>query len=196
MKLFPIVSSLVLLLTTASSASPLICDDGDEAKVDVKYFYVDGWTSLPSAGLSSLTPYATGTTTSINYPNTDGEIAGSGRADNVAALFQSYLYVDVVKTICITSDDGSKLFLNDVLKINNDGIHGARRVCSSVSSGVVYKLDLEYFESGGDAMVVLEWGASNGSLRVVPHRAWATVREIAFTPQVLSWSTFLITVII
>ena len=145
MKLFPIVSSLVALLTTASSASPLICDDGDEAKVDVKYYYVDGWNSLPSAGLSSLTPYATDTTTYINYPSTFGTFAGSGRAQNVAALFQSYLYVDqVVKTICITSDDGSKLFLNDVLKINNDGIHAATRVCSNVSSGV-YKLDIEYF---------------------------------------------------
>ena len=167
-----------------------------DRKVDVKYFDATGWNSLPSAGLSSLTPYATDTTTSINYPSTDGVFAGSGRADNVAALFQSYLYVDqVVTKICLTSDDGSKLFLDDVLKIDNDGFHSARKVCTSISSGV-YKLDLEYFESGGDAMVVLEWGASNGSLRVVPHRAWATVREIAFTPQVLSWSTFLITVII
>jgi len=145
-----------------------------ERKVQIKYYDATGWTSLPSGGLSSLTPYATGTTTRINYRKTDGEFAGSGREDNVAALFQAYLYVDAVVTqICLTSDDGSKLFLDDDLKIDNDGKHGVRKVCASVSSGV-YKLDLEYFEGSGGAMVVLEWGASRNNLRVVPRRSWAT----------------------
>ena len=179
---FPIVSSL-FLLATASSASPLNCDDGVEAKVDVKYFVADG---LPSGGLSSLDSYATDTTTSINYNSGSGEFGKSGRADNVAALFQGYLNVDLgITQICITSDDGSKLFLDDDLKIDNDGKHGVRKVCASVSSGV-YKLDLEYFEGSGGAMVVLEWGASRNNLRVVPRRSWATVREKALIPKILS----------
>jgi len=163
-----------------------------ERKVDVSYYDATGWTSLPAAGLSSLTPYATDHTTKIDYRKTDGEFAGSGRVDNVAALFQSYLYVDAIVTqICLTSDDGSKLFLDDELKINNDGRHGSRKICADASSGV-YKLDLEYFESAGGAEVVLEWGGPTGGLRVVPHRAWATVRETALIPQILvSCSTFL-----
>ena len=114
-----------------------------ERKVEIKYYDATGWTSLPAAGLSSLTPYATDTTTTINFPNLSGEFAGSGRADSVGALFQSYLYVDaVVAQICVTSDDGSKLFLDDVLVIDNDGMHNVRKICADVSPGV-YKLDLE-----------------------------------------------------
>ena len=171
MKLFPIVSSLVLLATASSAPPPLICEDGDVAKVNVKYFVANEWNTLPSAGLSNLTAYANETTTSINYPKTSGNFAGSGRSDNVAALFQSYLYVDENKTICITSDDGSKLFLNDELKINNDGVHAPIRKCANVSSGV-YKLDIEYFERYGETMLVLEWGPSENSQTVVPPAAW------------------------
>jgi len=147
-----------------------------ERNVSIKYYDATGWTSLPSAGLSSLTAYAIDTTTSINYQSTNGAFARSGMADNVAALFQSYLYVDAsVTKICLTSDDGSKLFLDDVLTINNDGLHATRKICADVSNDVVYKFDLEYFESSGGAMVVLEWGNSGrNKLRVVPPRSWAT----------------------
>jgi hypothetical protein len=162
-----------------------------ERKVEIKYYDATGWTHLPVAGLSSLTPYATDTCSSINYPNQNGVFAGSGRADSVGALFQSYLYVDaVVEKICVTSDDGSKLFLDDLLVIDNDGMHSVRKICADVSPGV-YKLDLEYFERFGGAHLVLEWGRPGGGLRTVPARSWATVRETALMPQFLSCSTFL-----
>lgn len=166
---FPIVSSL-FLLATASSASPLNCDDGVEAKVDVKYFVADG---LPSGGLSSLDSYATDTTTSINYNSGSGEFGKSGRADNVAALFQGYLNVDLgITQICITSDDGSKLFLDDTLWIDNGGVHAAVTKCADVSSGV-HKFDLEYFERNGLSVLVLRWGTSINAVTLVPPTAWA-----------------------
>mmetsp|Transcript_11454 Transcript_11454/g.16684 ORF Transcript_11454/g.16684 Transcript_11454/m.16684 type:complete len:689 (-) Transcript_11454:183-2249(-) len=145
-----------------------------ERKIQVAYYDATGWTSLPAEGLSSLAPYATGTTTKINYVFSQGEFARSGREDNVAALFSSYLYIDpVVKWICLTSDDGSKLFLDGVLKVNNDGRHRSRKRCSTVSEGV-YKIDVEYFENAGGAELILEFGSSKSDLRVVPPRSWAT----------------------
>lgn len=149
-----------------------------QRKVSVKYYDASGWRNLPAAGLSSLTPYKTGTTHSINYDAGGGTFATSGRSDDVGALFEGYVYVDAVVTdICLTSDDGSKLYLDGVLKINNDGLHAAKRKCAPVSSGV-YKLDLEYFERGGGAVCILEWGnGGKDHYRVIPPRSWASVGD-------------------
>ena len=166
-----------------------------ERKVDIKYFDANNWESLPAGGLDSLTPYGVGRTASINYKyekGDSGEFAKSGRTDNVAALFQGYVYVDqVVTQICVTSDDGSKLFLDDVLAIDNGGNYNSRMVCADISSGV-HKLDVEYFNGRGEKELILLWGDASGSTRVVPPRSFATVREKALMPQILSWSPFLL----
>ena len=132
--------------------------------ISVKYFDAMYWSSLPDEGLSSLTPYKTDTTSEVNYPGidvSDEEFATSGRSNYVAALFQGYVDVDpnAIK-ICVTSDDGSKLYLDNVLTVNNDGLHGSVIKCASISEiseRKTYKLDLEYFESQGDAECILEW---------------------------------------
>jgi len=145
-----------------------------ERKVQIKYYIADSWSSLPAAGLDSLTPFDTGTTTTIDYKETLGNFAGSGMSEDVAALFQGYLHIDpIITQICITSDDGSKLFLDDVLVVDNDGLHATRRRCAGVSSGV-YKLDLEYFEKGGHATLILEWSDPDRGRRVIPPRSWAS----------------------
>ncbi len=146
-----------------------------ERKIQISYYDAPGWNNLPAAGLASLTPYDTGTTYKIDYRDTDGNFAGSGRDDNIAALFQGYIYTDpLITKLCVTSDDGSKLYLNNVLRINNDGLHSPIRKCTDVTEGV-YRLDLEYFEKDGGAMLVLEFGPSVDALRVVPPRSWASV---------------------
>uniref|UniRef100_A0A7S3Q3S8 PA14 domain-containing protein n=1 Tax=Chaetoceros debilis TaxID=122233 RepID=A0A7S3Q3S8_9STRA len=146
-----------------------------ERNVDVKYFDAPGWTSLPGAGLSSLTPYASRKTARIKYHSSPGVFATSNKSRDVAALFSSYIHIDrTLKKICITSEGGSKLFLDNVLRVNNDGLHGERRVCADITEGV-YKLDLEYFKgSGGKSMLMLEFGVNEDRLRVVPTRSWAS----------------------
>ncbi len=156
-----------------------------ERKISVYYYDATGWTTLPAAGLSDRPYYATDTTTSINYPSTYGDFAGSGKDANVGALFTGYVYVDpVVTKMCLTSDDGSKLFLDNVLRIKNDGLHGPQRRCADITTGV-YKIDIEYFESSGGATLILEWGSTIKNLRVVPPRSWASVCNTALIPHIL-----------
>ncbi len=148
-----------------------------ERNVDVAYFDAAGWTSLPAAGLSSLEPYRNRKTASIRYQSSPGTFATSGRSQDVAALFSGYVHIDsTLKKICVTSEGGSKLFLDDVLKIDNDGLHAERRVCADITEGV-YKLDLEYFKRSGRSMLMLQFGINVNRLRVVPARSWASVRE-------------------
>ena len=161
-------------------------------KVTIKYYDAPGWTKLPDAGLSSLVPYQTGETRKIDTTDKyggaggDNNFARSGRADNVAILYEGYLHITaIIEEICITSDDGAKLFFNGMLMIDNDGIkNGSVKKCAPVSEGV-YKLDLEFFVATGPGHLVLEYGRS-GNYAVVDHRLWASVGEKASVAKNLS----------
>ena len=85
---------------------------------------------------------------------------------------------EIVQRICVNSDDGSKLYIDDVLKINNDGLHTEKRRCAGITTGL-HKVDLEYFESDGKALLVLEWGSDDYGIRAIPPRAWASVSDKA-----------------
>jgi len=145
-----------------------------DRNVDVSYIDATGWTSLPATGMSSLVPYKTSKAARIKYFSTAGEFADSEKTNNVAAFFSAYIFIDsTIKKICVTSKGGSKLFLDGAMKIDNDGLHGQRRVCANVNASV-YKLDLQYFKIGGDSMLILEFGPTLNRLRVVPTRSWAS----------------------
>jgi alpha-L-fucosidase len=73
--------------------------------------------------------------------------------------------------ICVTSDDGSKLYLNDTLVIDNDGVHSVLKKCASIPTEGVYKLDLEYFENGGSSGLTLAFD------KIVHPMTWVSVRE-------------------
>ena len=61
--------------------------------------------------------------------------------------------------ICITSDDGSKVFIDGSLVIDNDGIkENATQECAMYDTVVgVKQVQIEYFERGGDAVLFLEF---------------------------------------
>ena len=159
-------------------------DKKRERKIEIKYYAADGWQSLPAAGLASLTPYDTDTTTKIDYDGARGtEFAKSGRVEGVAALFSGNLYVDpMVTRICVLSEDGARLWIDDELAIDNDGLHiHASRKCKTGLTEGVYKIDIEFFSKFDDCTLVLEWGDSS-SLRVVPPRSWASVSDKRMLP--------------
>lgn len=62
----------------------------------------------------------------------------------------------------LTSDDGSRLTLNDTLVLDHDGRHGATSV---IAEGIkldagAHDLFIEHFDAGGAAMLKLEWKAA------------------------------------
>ena len=85
---------------------------------------MNSWESLPIERLKSLTPYKSEMVHAINFPSTDNDnFAGSDMSEFVAALFESYLTFPIVGIyeFCMSSDDGSILYFDDVEIINNDG---------------------------------------------------------------------------
>lgn len=77
----------------------------------------------------------------------------------------------------IISDDGSKLFINDALLVNNDGLHGLKNKESDYNVELSRNaVRLEYFQGGGKAGMVFRYmGSDSGNkMKYVPSSALET----------------------
>jgi hypothetical protein len=147
-------------------ATPVV---GTTAKIDVDYYAL----SLPSVlpDFSTLTPYLSAQVTQVNFASTGGAFASSGRNDEVGAVFTGWLDVPTTGfyTLFVESDDGSRLFIDDTLIIDNDGLHGMVE-----RSGVVglaagkHAFRVEFFENGGGAGVIARWQGPGIPKQVIP----------------------------
>ena len=64
-----------------------------------------------------------------------------------------------VYTFYVTADDGIRLWVDDVLLVNQWKAQGATEYSgtATLTAGTPHAIRVEYFESGGDALVKLEW---------------------------------------
>ena len=76
----------------------------------------------------------------------------------------------------LTSDDGSKLYLDDALAIDNDGLHGVESKDATVTlTAGAHPLRIEYFEDRFGQQLTLAWkppGAAD--FAVVPSTVLST----------------------
>jgi predicted alpha/beta superfamily hydrolase len=89
----------------------------ENLKPGLKYSYYEGvWDSLPD--FSKLSHKKSGITENI-------DLKFALKRDSFAVQFEGYLHITKkdIYNIWVTSDDGSKVFLNNQLLLNNDGLH-------------------------------------------------------------------------
>jgi len=139
-------------------------------------FYDLGFGPGSMPNYDSLTPAQTSIVSQINYPSTNGAFPGMPQniVNNFGLRFTGALYVETAGTytIFIESDDGSKLWLNNALLINNDGQHGMVERSATVTLAAGYHpLRIEYFEASGGAGVILRWSGPGITKQVVPASA-------------------------
>ncbi|NOT62594.1 MAG: DUF1929 domain-containing protein, partial [Acidobacteria bacterium] len=120
------------------------------ANAGVRYEYYEGlWATLPN--FSALTPMKTGTVASFNLTprNRDNQFAFRFVGKLNIATAGSY-------TFFTSSDDGSQLFINNALVVNNDGVHGVLEAQGSVSLNAgEHDIAVTFFEqSGGETLTV------------------------------------------
>ncbi|MEQ9096393.1 MAG: S8 family serine peptidase [Phycisphaerales bacterium] len=135
--------------------------------LDVDY-YEGGFDVLPD--FSTLTPYASDVVSSIDFPSTTGDFITSGRADDVAAVFNGYIDIPQtgIYTLYTSSDDGSKLYLGEDEIVNNDGLHPMVEVGTQVAlQAGTHALTVEFFERGGGAGIIMSIRGLDGVKRVV-----------------------------
>ena len=119
----------------------------------LKYSYYEGkWDSLPD--FKKLKPIKTGIADSAF------NLSKMQSPNNFACVLEGYYKIetDGYYTFGLDSDDGSKLFLNNQLLINNDGLHGMGNFKSYVvplQKGF-YPVRIEFFQrEGGSDLQVL-----------------------------------------
>ena len=121
---------------------------GLEAGLQFAVFEGD-WTSLPDFG--SLTPSSSGITEDVT-------ISVSNKADEFAIKFDGFIFIEEPGdySFFTTSDDGSRLLLDGVTIVDNDGIHGETQEAARVTlDRGVYPFEVQFFEAaGGEALSV------------------------------------------
>lgn len=129
--------------------------------LDYKY-YEGAWNVLPN--FASLTPVKTGTVT-----NFDLSVANVG--DNFGFSFTGYIQVptDGVYTFYTASDDGSKLYMDGVLVVNNDGLHAQTEKSGTIGlKAGKHAINVVYFEKTGGNTLNVSYSSSTVSKQAVP----------------------------
>ncbi len=118
----------------------------------VSYEYYEGsWSSLPD--FDSLTPVASG-------KQNDFSLTNRNKNDNFAFRFRSGLDVphDGRYYIFLISDDGSKIFIDGELLVNNDGVHGRHFEYSRIElTAGLHDIEVQYFEETGRERLAIYW---------------------------------------
>jgi hypothetical protein len=84
----------------------------------------------------------------------------------------------------LTSDDGSKLYIDDKLFINNDGIHADGPVSDSIYlSDSIHTIKLDYFQGPRYSLALqLYWNLGDSAYRIFPGKAF-----VLYPPKPVSW---------
>lgn len=114
----------------------------------LRYSYFEGsWSNMPD--FSKLKPVANGTVSNfVLDPRT--------RSDNFGFLFEGYLTIpsDGIYTFSVNSDDGTKLYLDGIELINNDGLHPLKKETAQkqLTKGK-HQIKVEFFERTGEEIL-------------------------------------------
>jgi PKD repeat protein len=116
--------------------------------VNYEYFEnpsATNWSAIPN--FSTLTPQETGVVS-------DFTLAPANRGDNYAFRYTATLPITTAGgyTFYLTSDDGSRLYVDNVLVVDHDGPHGNTTKSNTTPyqlSAGNHALRVEYFEAGG-----------------------------------------------
>jgi alpha-L-fucosidase len=113
--------------------------------------YEGKWSALPD--FNRLKPVSSGTISNF-------DIASRKGTEEYGFVFDGLIRIpgDAIYTFYISSDDGSKLFIDDKMEIDNDGLHGMVERNSQVPLAKgFHRIKVMFFErSGGDDLQV-EW---------------------------------------
>jgi alpha-L-fucosidase len=131
----------------------------------LRFLYFEGdWDRLPD--FSFMKPVKTGVVTGFDRSpmNEEGEHYGFE--------FRGFVRIpeDEVYTFFTESDDGSRLWIDQSLVVDNDGLHGMRVASGVVALGTgLHEIWVHYFEkTGGDDLKVFRQTANGGKMEIPP----------------------------
>ncbi|WP_197085479.1 DUF6701 domain-containing protein [Cellvibrio sp. pealriver] len=134
--------------------TPMNCTDGTSSGI-TGYYYNNRTLTEPSTGTRSDAP--------IDFSWGGAAPGASGiNADNFSVRWNGFIRATQTGAYRFQteSDDGVRLYINDTLIIDRWNDHSATTDTSTdinLVAGNTYKIRLEYYENGGDAVIRLRW---------------------------------------
>lgn len=145
----------------------------------LNYKYYEGsWSKIPD--FDNLKSVKSGTISNIS-------LNPKRRDDEFGFTFTGYVQIDNSGkyTFYTASDDGSKLYINDKLIVNNDGLHGRRERSGSISLDKGYhKIKVEFFERTGGEILEVKYQGPNLSKQALKSSKLYTNSEDTFSEDV------------
>jgi hypothetical protein len=143
--------------------------------VQVEYYDLESLSELPDFG--PLVPISAEVLPQVNLPSTNGVFAGSGLSDDVGAVFEGQIIFPApgVWTLFTESDDGSRLLVDGVQIVDNDGLHPMQERSGTIQVDQIgpRNVRVEFFERGGGAGLIVRWEGPGTGKSVVPSSAWS-----------------------
>ncbi|MBL8764952.1 MAG: hypothetical protein JNM07_11845 [Phycisphaerae bacterium] len=146
---------------------------GATAGVDAAYYIVTNASQLPN--FYARQPYTREVLPLINYGASTGVFAGSGRSDNLGAVFQGYVEVpDIAEyTFYVKSDDGSRLLIGGQTVVDNDGVHVFVEKSGTIKlKAGKHAVRVEFFEKTAAAGLIVSISGGGLSKQVIPATRW------------------------
>jgi len=141
------------------------------AGLSEEVFYFDQKSKL--TGLNRKRPNDARQVDNINYPKTKDTWATFRRQQQFAVRWTGFVAIEDPGSykFFLSSDDGSRMLLEDRMLVDNDGLHGCKSKdgTKTLSTGT-HKIRIEYFQKKGHACAILEYQGpdSNNQKKVMP----------------------------
>lgn len=130
----------------------------------VAYRYYEGsWNSLPD--FSALTPVGLGAVANFSLET-------AANPDNFGFRFDAYVLIpaDGFYDFYTNSDDGSRLWIDDWLVVDNDGLHGAKDAVGNIGLAAGWhRIRTGFFERGGAEILSVSWRFPGGQRTAIPN---------------------------
>jgi hypothetical protein len=174
----PVLGSIALVLVTGLWVTPAAAVPPQEPGVTLQVFDVQ-------TPLNEICTLEAGQT-----PNVDKLMSVVNWTSAADFGFEDYFVAHVLGNIDIpaagsytfrlTSDDGSRLFIDNSMVINHDGLHGPTSMEGTVTLTAGYHaLRIEHFERAGGQQLTLEWRTpGSSSFAIVPNSALSTDADV------------------
>jgi hypothetical protein len=164
-------TSLVAQRQTEFNAAKAIVDSNTQSGLQVDTYYYNGGAS-PAMPSSTATPVTTFIDSNGIDEQWDGGTVANTRAESVIVRYTGQWVPTTTGTqfLYAPADDGTKLYLDGELIINDWFDKGGGGSVSSIntSSGIAKDFEFWYYENGGGAAVSLQKSLDLGNWEVIP----------------------------
>jgi predicted esterase len=132
-------------------------------------YYTGTWSTVPN--FSNLTPVSTGTGSNVS-------LSPATQSTNYGISWEGHINISRAGTYTFytSSDDGSKLYINNSLVVNNDGLHGTQEKSGNYTfpQAGSYPFRVDFFQQGGGAALTTSWRATSLGIskQLIPDNAF------------------------